>query len=71
MSYAFFWVIYRHLQFKCQHVGTLFHLHTYQPMEMEQCSDMLVFILQMPVIDIVRMCHCENVTLGQCVIVRM
>jgi hypothetical protein len=29
MSYAFFWVIHRHLQFKCQRFGThcLFHLH--------------------------------------------
>jgi len=43
LLYAFFWVIPRHLNFICQHIGTLcpFHFHTwvatYQPMKMEQC----------------------------------
>jgi len=34
--YAFFWVIPRRLNFICRRFGTLFYLHTYPPMKMEQ-----------------------------------
>jgi len=55
MLYAFFWVIPRHLNFICQHFGTLrlFHLHrrvgTSLPMKMEQteCSETLAYKIQM------------------------
>jgi hypothetical protein len=51
MSYAFFWVIHRHLYFTYQHFGThcLFHLHRWVGMKMEQtvCSEILAFKLQM------------------------
>ena len=49
MLYAFFWVILRRLNFICQRFGTLclFHLHTHLPMEMEQCSEMSAYKIQM------------------------
>jgi hypothetical protein len=36
LSHAFFWVIPRRLNFICRRFGTLFHLHTYAPINMEQ-----------------------------------
>jgi len=56
MLYAFFQVIPQHLNFICQHFGTLclFHLHrrvgTYAPMKMEQteCSETLAYKIQTP-----------------------
>jgi hypothetical protein len=52
LFYAFFWVIPRYLNFICQHFGTLslFHLHTYLPMKMEQteCSKTSTYKIQTP-----------------------
>ena len=50
MLYAFFWVIPRRMNFICRRFGTLFHLHTYLPMNMEQteCSETLAYKIQRP-----------------------
>ena len=50
MLYAFFWVIPRRLNFVCQRFGTLFPLHTYPSMKMEQtgCFETLAYKIQTP-----------------------
>jgi len=58
MLYAFFWVIPRRLNFRCQRFRTLclFHIHrqvgveSYPPMKMEQteCSETSAYKIQMP-----------------------
>jgi len=49
MLYAFFWVIPWHLNFVCQHFGTLclFHLLPIK-VERTECSEMLAYKIQTP-----------------------
>ena len=50
MLYSFLWVIPRHLNFMCQHFGTLCLFHLHRPMKMEQAerSETSAHKIQMP-----------------------